>query len=343
VLVACLLLFALGSLCTASAHDLHLAVTGRGMQGIGVGGLVPATLALVADLWPPERRGTPLGVVGAVQETGTVLGPLYGGVILAVSGWRTVFWANLVTAVVLAAGLVTLSRPNSGSPVRGKPPAAAVLAPFATAGLVLTITAPAALTEHVILGRVYLPTIAGAPWSSPIAIVTATTVAVLATRLLDRPSVRRLVVETDLLGAGLLALALAGVVLAFSTADPARQVASDHAPAMLAVSTACAVLFVARQRRAAHSLVPPRSLHERAAKGALVVNVFVGAALVAALVSVPVFARATRFPGSELGASLILAQLLVALPVGALAGGCQADVPHAPWRAQGWGWLPWAS
>src|SRR3954467_15134833 len=70
VLVGCLVLFALGSLLTATAGGLGAAVTGRGLQGIGAGGLVPATLALVADRWPPERRALPLGVVGAVQEAG---------------------------------------------------------------------------------------------------------------------------------------------------------------------------------------------------------------------------------------------------------------------------------
>src|SRR3954451_1405397 len=63
VLVGCLLLFALGSLLTATADGLGPAVLGRGLQGIGAGGLVPATLALVADRWPPERRSVPLGVV----------------------------------------------------------------------------------------------------------------------------------------------------------------------------------------------------------------------------------------------------------------------------------------
>src|SRR5205085_4145081 len=54
VLVGCLVLFAVGSLLTATAVSLGPAVAGRSLQGIGAGGLVPATLALFADRWPPE-------------------------------------------------------------------------------------------------------------------------------------------------------------------------------------------------------------------------------------------------------------------------------------------------
>ena len=79
------MVFALGSLVTALAYDLPSMVAGRFLQGVGGGGLVPATLALVADLYPAERRGVPLGIVSAVQELGSVIGPLFGAVVLALS------------------------------------------------------------------------------------------------------------------------------------------------------------------------------------------------------------------------------------------------------------------
>src|SRR4051794_19610202 len=104
VLVGCLLVFALGSLLTATADSLGPAVLGRGLQGLGAGGLVPATLALVADRWPPERRSVPLGIVGAVQEAGAVLGPLAGAAVLALADWRVLFLLNLPLAPTLAAG-----------------------------------------------------------------------------------------------------------------------------------------------------------------------------------------------------------------------------------------------
>ena len=110
VLVAALVLFAVGSLVTALAYDMPTMVVGRFLQGVGGGGLVPATLALVADLYPAERRGVPLGVVSAVQELGSVVGPLFGAVVLAVADWRAIFLVNLVVGLVLAVAIRRLAR-----------------------------------------------------------------------------------------------------------------------------------------------------------------------------------------------------------------------------------------
>ena len=109
VLVGSLVVFSIGSLVTAASYDLTSMVVGRFLQGVGGGGLVPATLALVADIWVVERRGLPLGIVGAVQELGSVVGPLFGALVLAVGTWHTIFWINLAVGAVLAAALVVAS------------------------------------------------------------------------------------------------------------------------------------------------------------------------------------------------------------------------------------------
>lgn len=331
VLLASLGVFCVGCVITAGSHDLGAVVVGRALQGVGGGGLVPATLALVADRWPEDRRGTPLGAVGAAQEFGSVLGPLYGGAVLAVSGWRTIFWANLGGGLVLAGALVGITR---GARAARRPPGAvvtAVLAALALAGLVLVVTAPATLTGQLTIGAAYVPVVAGAAWSSPLVLLTAALATGVAGLLWRRGTLRRLSTEADLIGAGLLGLALAGLVLAFATADPSRQALADRAPALLGGAALCAGLFAWRQRRARHPLVPGDAVRPTAGWGALAVNLFVGAALIAALVDVPLFARATRYPDSQLGAALVLVELLAALPVGALLGGllCRRLAPRS--------------
>lgn len=125
----------------------------------------------------------------------------------------------------------------------------------------------------------------------------------------------------DLPGALLLGVALGGIVLTFATADPAVELMSPSGPWLLAGSAVALAAFGWRQRRAAAPLVPPDAVRAMPAWGALVVSLFVGAALVAVVVDVPILAR-TVVPGSDqLDAALVLLRFLVALPVGALLGG----------------------
>ena len=326
VLVGSLLVFALGSLVTAAAYDLPSMVTGRFLQGVGGGGLVPATLALVADLYPPARRGVPLGVVGAVQELGSVLGPLYGAVVLAVTEWQAIFAINLVVALVLAAALRAQPSPEH-EPGRWDWTGAVLLA-LALVAVVLTMVQPTRLTTDVTLGLAFVPVIGESRWLAPVGIAalvlsTAFLVRCLTARrpLVDVRGWAGVARDADLTGAALLGLALAGIILAFATADPEVAVFSPAGLWFLAGSAVAAVLLWLHTRRAAEPLVPRGAFAAVPAWGALVVSFFVGAALIAALVDIPIFARVTVYPTSQLAAALVLVRFLVALPVGALVGG----------------------
>jgi MFS family permease len=98
--------FGAGSAVTALAPALELLVTGRVLQGLGGGALVPLSLALAADLYRGSGRGIAIGAVSALQEAGSVIGPLYGAALAAGLGtWRAVFWLNLPLGALILAGL----------------------------------------------------------------------------------------------------------------------------------------------------------------------------------------------------------------------------------------------
>ncbi|SEE78095.1 MFS transporter [Jiangella alba] len=332
VLTGSLLVFTAGSLLTASADGVAGAVVGRFLQGAGGGALVPVTLALVADLWPPERRGVPLGLVGAVQELGSVLGPLFGAAILAVADWRAIFWVNFGIGAALFVGTAA---------GRGRAPEAGAERPagrFDVAGLLLglgalacaglAVTRPSSLEQSVRWGELLVPRTDGRDWTTPLALAAFVLLAAFVARELTArrpllplrrtPAVLR---ASDLPGALLLGVALGGVVLTFAVADPAVELMAPSGPWLLAGSAVALAAFAWRQRRAAAPLVPPAAVRDRRAWGALVVSLFVGAALVSVVVDVPILARTVLDGADQLDAALVLLRFLVALPIGALAGG----------------------
>jgi len=95
---------------------LYALIVGRVIQAFGAGAMVPVSMALVADVFPRERRALPLGVVGAVDTAGWVLGHLYGGIMVQFMSWPYLFWINLPFVFVVFCitwwGLAGLPRMN---------------------------------------------------------------------------------------------------------------------------------------------------------------------------------------------------------------------------------------
>ena len=133
VYIACLLTFIIGSVLVAIAHqaptdwlyglyrrlgerpdpamvNLQVIVLGRVVQALGAGALVPVSLALASDIFPPQKRARALGLVAAIDTLGWVLGHLYGGIFVQVMPWQGLFWINVPLGLLALAAVMRALR-----------------------------------------------------------------------------------------------------------------------------------------------------------------------------------------------------------------------------------------
>jgi EmrB/QacA subfamily drug resistance transporter len=104
-----LAVFTGASLWCALSGTAEMLIAARVVQGLGAAALTPQTMAFVTTLFPPERRGTPLGIWGGVGGLATIAGPLLGGVLVDNFGWQWIFLVNVpIGAVGLVASLILL-------------------------------------------------------------------------------------------------------------------------------------------------------------------------------------------------------------------------------------------
>jgi EmrB/QacA subfamily drug resistance transporter len=73
----------------------------RAVQGLGAAMLMPQTLTIITNTFPPERRGAAFGVWGAVAGVATIAGPTLGGLLVTAFDWRWIFFVNLPVGVVV--------------------------------------------------------------------------------------------------------------------------------------------------------------------------------------------------------------------------------------------------
>jgi predicted MFS family arabinose efflux permease len=314
-------LFAIGAAAGAVVSSIEALVVTRVVQGVGAGLVSPAALAGAVSGFPPERRGSALGIWGASAGISNLLGPLIGGILTVALGWRADWWALVPLTAIAAIGIIrylppTVHGEDSRSPVLNR--------------TVLVASAVAALTFAVMIGcfylaEQYLQRAVGfsALGASSVLVVVALLVgaaAPIAGRLADEYGERLPAMAGFLAAAvGLLALGVPGVPL--------------HSPVtllpLIPVGLGLGMLFVPTSRAALNAT--PMASHGRTS-ALLSIGRLLGAAVGAGLAGVALAAGVT---GATVHTALLIgcaACLFLGIPAASRLG---PRSPRAPLAAEG--------
>jgi len=115
---ACVAIFAGGSVLAIVAPTFPIFLAARAIQAVGAGGIFPVATAAIADRVPLERRGSALGLLGAVWGLAAIIGPNVGGAVTHFLSWHWIFAANVPLAIVVIA-LARRYLPGAPANVRG--------------------------------------------------------------------------------------------------------------------------------------------------------------------------------------------------------------------------------
>ncbi|MGC9219818.1 MAG: MFS transporter [Solirubrobacteraceae bacterium] len=256
-----LTVFGVGAALGAVVSSIPLLCATRVIQGIGAGLVSPAALAGAVSGFPPDRRGMALGIWGASAGLSNLVGPLLGGVLTVLFGWRAAWWAlvplALASAVAIERNVPTIVHESV------EDDSGTVLNSTVLNGTVVAASGVAALTFAVMIGAFYLASqylqkTAGysALGASAILVVVAFLVgaaAPLAGRLVDRHGARMPTVMGFIaMTVGMSVLAIPGVKLdGLVTLGP-----------LVPVGLGLGMLFVPVSRAALNSV--PDVMHGRA-------------------------------------------------------------------------------
>lgn len=100
-----LIVFSAASAAGGLAPNAGVLIAARVVQGAGAAVLMPLTLTLLSEAYPPERRSVALGLWSAISGVGVALGPIAGGLLTSAGSWHLIFWVNVpvgIAAVLLA-------------------------------------------------------------------------------------------------------------------------------------------------------------------------------------------------------------------------------------------------
>ncbi|MEV5325310.1 MDR family MFS transporter [Nonomuraea sp. N2-4H] len=117
LLLTGMVVFLIGSALCGAAQDMTQLIVFRALQGLGAGALMPLSLALVMEMFPPASGGARVqGAIGAVMGLTYLAGPFLGGIFTDQASWRWAFYVNVPIGVVLVAIIVLRLpyRPGTG-------------------------------------------------------------------------------------------------------------------------------------------------------------------------------------------------------------------------------------
>ncbi|GAA1360048.1 MDR family MFS transporter [Arthrobacter rhombi] len=108
LLIFAILVFMTGSIWGALSGTMNAVIIARVIQGLGGGGLMILSQAIIADVIPARERGKYMGVMGGVFAVSSVAGPLLGGWLTEGPGWRYAFWLNLPLGLIAVLAVIFL-------------------------------------------------------------------------------------------------------------------------------------------------------------------------------------------------------------------------------------------
>jgi len=106
VFITGILTFLTGSALSGMSQSMMQLILFRGIQGIGGGILVTSVFIVIADLFPPEKRGKYTGIVTSIYGLASIIGPLLGGVIIDHLSWRWIFYINIPIGILALAIII---------------------------------------------------------------------------------------------------------------------------------------------------------------------------------------------------------------------------------------------
>jgi MFS transporter, DHA2 family, multidrug resistance protein len=133
MLVTGLAIFGLASLASAYAQSPGQLIGARALMGLGAAAIMPATLAIISNVFEPRERARAIGVWAGAVGLAVAIGPVAGGVLLEHFWWGSVFLVN-VPVVIGGIAAVALLVPESRNPAPGRIDLAGVLLSIAGLG-----------------------------------------------------------------------------------------------------------------------------------------------------------------------------------------------------------------